>query len=91
MALITLTNDFHHSSVNLRCEVLSRIHNVATAYPNAAQIKRAKKALCGVDGCCCSNAAGIRGRQETSCGKQLGVNLDAAAAANAGYNSKGTR
>ena len=90
MTLITLTNDFHHSSVNLRCEVLSHIHNVATAYPNAAQIKRAKKVLCGVDGCCCSNAAGIRGRQETSYGKKLEVDLTADAAAKAGY-TKGTR
>ena len=73
---ITLKNDFHNSSVNIRCEVLSHIHNIATAYPNAAQIKRAKKALCGISGCTCSNDSGIRGRQEIN-GKRLEVNLDA--------------
>ena len=93
MALVTLRNDFHNTSVNIRCRVLSHVTtaDVATAYPNASQIKRAKKALCGVSGCCCSNAAGIRGKQETNYGKKLEVNLDADAAAEAGYNSKGTR
>jgi hypothetical protein len=94
MALITLTNDFHNSSVTIRCEVLSDLPSgaaFATAYPSASQIKRAKKALCGVAGCCCSNAAGIRGQQKTSWGKRLEVDLTADEAKKAGYNSKGTR
>jgi|LakMenE18May11ns_1017448.scaffolds.fasta_scaffold7274618_1 hypothetical protein len=75
MQLITLTNDFHNTSVNLRCEVLSHIYHTAVAYPNANQIKKAKRVLCGVAGCNCSNDAGIRGRQEID-GKRLEVNLD---------------
>jgi hypothetical protein len=39
---ITLTNDFHNTSVNINCEVLCHIHNEATAYPTAGQIKKAK-------------------------------------------------
>ena len=90
MALITLTNDFHNSSINIRCEVLSHIHNVATAYPNASQIKRAKKALCGVSGCCCSRDDGTRGKQDID-GKTLEVDLTEIYSEKAGYKSKGTR
>ena len=51
---ITLTNDFHNTTVNL----------VATAKRlNAKQVKRAKKALCGIDGCTCSDDLGMRGSQ----------------------------
>ena len=82
MRTITLTNDFHNTSVNVRCEVLSHIHNVATAYPSLNQIKKAKKALCGIDGCTCSGDAGTRGRQEID-GIKLEINLDAMYRANA--------
>jgi hypothetical protein len=68
---ITLTNNFHNTSVNINCEVLSHIHNEATAYPTAGQIKKAKKALCGIDGCTCSGEDGTRGRQELPSGKRL--------------------
>jgi hypothetical protein len=74
MTTVTLTNDFHNTSVNLRCEVLSHIHSEATIYPTAGQIAKAKKALCGIDGCTCSNDAGIRGRQEHN-GKRMIVDL----------------
>jgi hypothetical protein len=77
MQNITLTNDFHNTSVNLRCEVLSHIHNVSTAYLSAGQVKKAKRELCGIAGCTCSGEAGTRGRQEFN-GKRLEVNVDAA-------------
>jgi hypothetical protein len=75
MSTITLTNDFHNTTVTLRCEVLSHIHNVSTAYLSAGQIKRAKRELCGIAGCTCSGDAGLRGRQEHD-GKRLEVNID---------------
>jgi hypothetical protein len=73
---ITLKNDFHNSAVSLNCEVLSHIHNVATAYPTLGQIKRAKRELCGISGCTCSGDDGTRGRQELN-GKRLEISLDA--------------
>ena len=63
MRLVTITNDFHNSSVVLRCDVVQHIHNEKTIYPTKHQIKRAKKALCGIKGCACSNDVGIRGKQ----------------------------
>jgi hypothetical protein len=80
MRNITLTNDFHGTSVNLRCEVLSHIYHTSTAYLSVGQIKKAKKELCGTSGCTCSNDAGIRGPQELN-GKKLEVNMDALYAA----------
>ena len=74
---ITLRNDFHNSSININCEVLSHIHNVATAYPSLGQIKRAKRELCGIAGCTCSGDAGTRGPQALDNGKRLEVNIDA--------------
>ncbi len=74
--LVKLTNDFHNSEVTLRCEVLSHIYNEATIYPNARQITRAKRELCGIEGCCCSGDAGCCGRQ-THNGKRLIVDCSA--------------
>ena len=80
MTTVTLRNDFHNSSVNLRCEVLSHIHNEATIYPTAGQIAKAKKALCDIDGCTCSGDAGTRGPQEHN-GKRLIVDISSLFAA----------
>jgi hypothetical protein len=54
MNTITLTNDFHGTRVALRVNGDSL---------TASQIRRAKKTLCGVAGCCCSGALGTRGTQ----------------------------
>jgi hypothetical protein len=77
MMKVTLTNDFHSTACTINCEVLSHIHNVATAYPSAGQIKKAKRELCGIAGCACSDDAGTRGRQELPSGKRLEVSLNA--------------
>ena len=74
MQTVTLTNDFHGTSVNLRCEVLSHIHNVSTIYPSAGQVKKSKAALCGIAGCTCSGEDGTRGPQEHN-GKRLVVDV----------------
>jgi hypothetical protein len=76
MQLVTLTNDFHNSSVVLRCEVLQHIHNELTIYPTVHQIKRSKRKLCGIPGCTCSNDCGIRGKQQHN-GKPLVVDISA--------------
>jgi len=52
---ITLKNDFHNTSVTLR---------LRGNYPTASQVKRAKKVLCGISGCTCSNVMGMRGQQD---------------------------
>ena len=68
---ITLTNDFHNSSVRLNADVRRE-----TAYLTTSQVKRAKQQLCGVAGCRCSNDAGTRGRQALPNGERLEVNYD---------------
>ena len=52
---ITLTNNFHNTSVNLMVENDRLTLN---------QIKRAKRQLCGCKGCCCSGEIGTRGTQD---------------------------
>ena len=55
---ITLTNNFHHTSVTLRARrsprgmVLSR-----------RQVLRARRELCGCEGCTCGGPLGERGNQ----------------------------
>ena len=49
---ITLTNDFHRTTVNL---------NLKGDHLSPGQVKRAKLALCGMAGCSCSGAMGNRG------------------------------
>lgn len=77
MSLVTLKNDFHNTSINIRCEVLSHIHHTATIYPTKSQIRKAKKVLCGSPECTCSDPAGTRGPQEVN-GKRLVVDCSAA-------------
>lgn len=55
MNTITLYNDFHSTSVNLKMK---------SAFPTKSQVKRAKKTLCGISGCTCSGIMGMRGAQE---------------------------
>jgi hypothetical protein len=74
MNKVTLVNDFHNTTVTLMCETLSHIWNEVTIYPSEAQIRRAKKTLCGIDGCTCSSDAGCRGPQKHN-GKRLVVDV----------------
>ncbi len=55
MTTITLKNNFHNTSVNLR---------VSGEKLSAPQVKRARRALCGISGCTCGNELGQRGPQE---------------------------
>ncbi len=54
MKKITLTNDFHNTELNVVPQ---------NGKLSVSQIKRAKRALCGVSGCACSGDIGTRGRQ----------------------------
>lgn len=55
MRKITLTNSFHGTEVALI---------VRDGELSPRQIRRAKRELCGVRGCSCSDDLGIRGAQE---------------------------
>lgn len=52
---IKLTNSFHNTEVTL----IARDGELS-----ARQVRRAKRELCGVRGCACSNELGVRGAQE---------------------------
>jgi len=54
--MITLRNDFHNTEIRLRADVGDEL--------TSAQIKRARNALCGIEGCTCSGDAGQRGKQD---------------------------
>lgn len=54
--MITIRNDFHSTEIRLRADVGDEL--------TPAQIKRAKNALCGIDGCTCSGDTGERGKQD---------------------------
>ncbi len=55
--IVTLTNDFHSTSVRLRVPGLP--HMLSTR-----QIARVQRELCGMADCMCSGTLGTRGRQE---------------------------
>lgn len=53
--MITLKNDFHNTEVRL---------NPKGGTLSASQIRRSEKVLCGIDGCTCGDAGGMRGQQD---------------------------
>ncbi len=57
MKRITLTNDFHNSSITLHPGKEGRL--------SAGQVRKAKKTLCGITHCTCSGRLGTRGQQES--------------------------
>lgn len=77
---ISLTNDFHNTTVDLNCDVRNTDdptngRKIATAFPSRRQIKRAKQELCGSRDCTCSNEAGTRGPQQLSDGTRLVIDF----------------
>ena len=81
MKSYTLSNDFHHTAITLRCEGLIHRPGEVTIRPSVRQIARAKRALCPRTDCTCSGDAGTRGPQATASGKRLIVDLSAIYAA----------
>ncbi len=69
----TIRNDFHNTSVTIRCEGLSHLHGEVVISPNRRQLARMKKALCGIKGCQCSGDDGKRGNSFTDDGKRIVV------------------
>ena len=65
--MITLTNNFHHTTYTLRA-------NYGEAL-SPSQIRRARKALCGVQGCTCGGNLGERGPNNPVV-EPLGYNSD---------------
>ena len=58
---ITLTNNFHATSVTLIAEEDTR--NTFAGWLSPGQVKRARRDLCGCDGCQCGDDLGCRGPQ----------------------------
>lgn len=52
---ITITNDFHNTAASLNIEIGKPL--------SASQIARARRTLCGIDGCTCGGNLGERGAQ----------------------------
>jgi hypothetical protein len=72
MKTIELKNNFHNTGVALRVELLDHGTHLETTL-SESQMKKSKKALCGIKGCTCAFAAGTRGSQKYK-GKPLIVN-----------------
>lgn len=68
-ALVTLVNDFHGTSVNVRAEVMCHGVHCEIALTDS-QWSRVNRKLCGMSDCACG---GLRGRQEFD-GKKLIAN-----------------
>lgn len=65
MKNVAIRNDFHNSSTRLRVRLVWHIRGTATIYPSPTQIRRARRQLCGISGCECSQyACGARGPQK---------------------------
>jgi hypothetical protein len=56
MAVYTIRNDFHGTSATVRVGESGLL--------SPGQIKRVRKALCGIDGCTCGGPLSERGPQE---------------------------
>lgn len=54
--MIKIRNDYHNTEVTLRANIGDEL--------TASQIKRARKALCGISGCMCGGPIGDRGPQD---------------------------
>ena len=61
----TLRNDFHGTECRVRCEGLQHIYHTVVLTLSKSQAARAKRVLCGMHGCTCSDECGTRGRQYT--------------------------
>lgn len=59
---ITLKNDFHNTEINLV---------VKDGKLSPAQVKRSRKALCGIAGCTCGDELGTRGQQDLPEGMEV--------------------
>ena len=56
--IFTIRNDFHNTSVKVRCDALQHIHNEIEISPSVSQIKRIHRELCGMSDCTCGGICG---------------------------------
>lgn len=66
-ALVTLTNDFHSTAFTL----LASVTDAGEWRLSGHQVDKARRRLCSVEGCTCSDEAGTRGRQISEDGRQI--------------------
>lgn len=71
----TLTNDFHNTTVKVRCESLSHIHNEIEIKMSKGQMRKCWEVLCGIDSCTCSGIAGTRGVQRDDRGRRIVIDM----------------
>jgi hypothetical protein len=64
--MITINNDFHGTSINLRANIGDEL--------TESQIKRARSALCPVSCCTCGGPIGERGKQDGFHAEQIDYN-----------------
>lgn len=70
---VTLSNDFHKSSVSIRVDA-DKLRNPGTGvYLSASQYAKVRRELCGIRGCTCGT---IRGPQATDDGRSLDIEQD---------------
>lgn len=60
---ITLKNDFHNTRISLKRSTAHRL--------SPSQVARARRVLCGIDGCTCGEFAGQRGQQHLPDGTRV--------------------
>ena len=61
---IYLTNDFHNTSTFILCDVTLHSKTLRLVYEaSARQVYEARKRLCGMKECTCSNSASMRGKE----------------------------
>lgn len=53
---ITLCNEFHNTEINL----VAKIDACGNMLLSNGQVSKARRTLCGIDGCKCGDAAGCR-------------------------------
>lgn len=71
--VITLTNDLHASTVNLRLS--GRPDRLGRYWLSHAQVRRARRVLCGHAECACGGALSQRGPQDVLIDETYGYNL----------------
>ena len=53
---ITLSNEFH----NTKIEMVAQLDGQGNVWLSKGQVVKARRALCGIEGCTCGDAAGCR-------------------------------
>lgn len=63
--MITIRNDFHDTAARIRAAIGDTL--------TPSQVKRCRKALCGIEGCTCGGPLSERGPQHDDRGREFDV------------------